>query len=73
MEKLNSENLPLPVEKHNLVHKTLKKEKWLKRLLELQNAEKVKLKQLETLAKDSNSQDIQDDPRCKREAELLQE
>jgi hypothetical protein len=36
-------------------------------------AEKVKLKTLETLAKESGHQDIQDDPVCKAHAEKLQE
>jgi hypothetical protein len=51
--------------------KRLRIERWSKRLLELKAAEKVKLKQLESLAKDSNHPDIQLD--CKAAADLLQQ
>jgi hypothetical protein len=45
----------------------------MKRINEVTQAEKVKLKTLETLAKDANHQDIQENPECKTHAEKLQE
>ena len=45
----------------------------MKRITEVTQAEKVKLKTLETLAKDANHQDIQENPECKAHAEKLQE
>jgi hypothetical protein len=58
IEKLLTENLPVPTDKVNLLSKRLKRLKWLRRLHEATTADKVKLKTLETLAKDSNHQDI---------------
>lgn len=55
-----------------MVSRRLKRAKWMKRIQEVKTAEKVKLKQLETLVKDSNHVDIQEDSKCKDEAEKLQ-
>lgn len=58
LEKLTNENLPTPIDKHQALVKRYRRERWLKRLKELQVSEKVKLKQLESLAKDSNHLDL---------------
>ena len=52
MEKLLAEHLPVPPEKHQMLTKHLRRVKWLKRLQELRTAEKVKLKSIETLARE---------------------
>jgi hypothetical protein len=52
LEKLLSEHLPVPPEKHQTLTKHLRRVRWLKRLQELRTAEKVKLKSIETLAKE---------------------
>ena len=54
IEKLLNENLPVPMQTLQMLNKTLKRLKWLKRLQEVNQAEKVKLKTIETLAKDAN-------------------
>ena len=54
MEKLLAENLPVPTEKVVKLNKALRRAKWMKRFNEVRIAEKVKLKTLENLAKDSN-------------------
>lgn len=55
------------------MQKRLRRERWLKRLADLKASEKVKLKQLESLSKDSNHVDIQEDPLCKLESDALGE
>lgn len=58
MEALTEENLPVPPQMMTLVNKRLRRDRWLKKLTDLRNSEKVKLKQLETLGKESNHGDI---------------
>jgi len=58
LEKLLSEGIPLPLCKVSQVQKQLKREKWLKKLREMSLSEKVRLKQVEILAKESGHQDI---------------
>lgn len=52
LERLLSEYLPVPLDKLQMLNKHLRRVKWLKRLQELRTAEKVKLKSIETLAKE---------------------
>jgi hypothetical protein len=54
LEKLLAEHLPVPPEKHQMLSKHLRRVRWLKRLQELRTAEKVKLKSIETLAKEGS-------------------
>jgi hypothetical protein len=53
LEKLQQENLPLPQGRPQQVSKILKRARWLRRFGELQSADRVKLKQIEALARDS--------------------
>jgi len=73
IEKLLTEHLPVPDEKLSILNKRLRRLKWLRRHTEVTQADKVKLKTLESLAKDSNHQDIQEDPECKGKADKLLE
>lgn len=44
----------MPPEKYQMLTKHLRRVRWLKRLQELKSAEKVKLKSIETLAKEGS-------------------
>ena len=52
LEKLIGEHLPVPPERQQILQKHLRRVKWLRRLQEVSNAEKVKLKTIETLARE---------------------
>jgi hypothetical protein len=49
-----TEHLPVPPDRVIVLNKRLRRLRWMKRIIEVTQAEKVKLKTLETLAKDAN-------------------
>lgn len=61
LEKLLAEHLPVPPEKYQMLTKHLRRVRWLKRLQELRTAEKVKLKSIETLAKEGSQLMVTDE------------
>lgn len=62
----------MPQGRPQQVSKMLKRARWLRRFGELQSAERVKLKQIEALARDSQHADIQDHESCRSKVEWLQ-
>ena len=54
IDKLLTEHLPVPPDRVIVLNKRLRRLRWMKRITEVTQAEKVKLKTLETLAKDAN-------------------
>ena len=54
IDKLLTEHLPVPPDRVIVLNKRLRRLRWMKRIIEVTQAEKVKLKTLETLAKDAN-------------------
>ena len=70
-EKLQGEYLPVPQQKMGQVNKVLRRARWMKRFQELRAADRVKLKQLEAINRDSAHQDIQEDEACRENSEWL--